>query len=342
MVALVPLSGCLFSSSRNVQTRQSTNKLETATLEQLVEKINSSAAKLQTINATVTIDASAGGERAGKVTDYRQINGNVLVRKPEMMRMIGRVPVVGNHLFDMVSDGKKFELSIPPQNKFIVASNQMAAKASEPASNQMAAKPAEPVSNQMAAKSPEQPGEKAVQRPVADSLLLLRPQHILDALVLKTVDQAAGEIAVLEQSTEMVKDAKTHKDAIQQDYVVVVISKDEKGSYLSRRIVFSREDLMPHEQYLYNHDGQIVTFAHYEKFQNFDGTMFPSVVDIQRPVEELAITLNIVKLRVNEPLRDDQFQLAQPAGSRLINVDDQSTRAENKTSAKPLPEKHEH
>ena len=124
-------------------------------------------------------------------------------------------------------------------------------------------------------------------------------------------------------------------------YIGFLISKDEKGSYLSRRIVFSREDLMPHEQYLYNHDGQIVTFAHYEKFQNFDGTMFPSVVDIQRPVEELAITLNIVKLRVNEPLRDDQFQLAQPAGSRLINVDDQSTRAENKTSAKPLPEKHE-
>lgn len=316
MVALLPLSGCLFSSSRNVTTRLSTNKLETATLEQLVEKINASAAKVQTMNASVTIDASAGGERAGKVTDYRQINGNLLVRKPEMMRMIGRVPVVGNHLFDMVSDGKTFELSIPPQNKFIVGSNEMATKPST------------------------QTLEKSRPQHIADSLLLLRPQHILDALVLKSVDHAAGEIAVLEQSTEMVKDAKTHKDAIQQDYVVVVISKDEKGAYLSRRIVFSREDLMPHEQYLYNHEGQIVTFAHYEKFQDFDGTTFPSVVDIQRPVEEFAITLNILKLRVNEPLRDDQFQLAQPAGSRLINVDDPTTRAENQTSAKPQPAKH--
>jgi outer membrane lipoprotein-sorting protein len=105
MVATLPLSGCLFSSSRSVQTRISTNKLQTATLEQLVDKINSGAARLHTMNATVTIDASSGGEKKGKVTDYRQINGNVLVRKPEMLRMIGRVPVVGNHLFDMVSNG---------------------------------------------------------------------------------------------------------------------------------------------------------------------------------------------------------------------------------------------
>jgi len=281
----------------------STNTLQSATLDQLVDKINSSAAQLQTMNATVTIDASAGGEKKGKVTDYRQINGNVLVRKPEMMRMIGRAPVVGNHLFDMVSNGKTFELSIPPQNKFIVGSNK-------------------------------------TERPSAQPLENLRPQHILNALLLKPIDQAAGEIAVLEQSTEMVKDAKTHKDAIQQDYVVVVISKDDKGPYLHRRIVFSREDLMPHEQYLYNHDGQIITYANYEKFQDFGGTMFPTVVDIQRPVEEYAITLNILKLRLNEPLRDDQFQLAQPAGSRLINLDNESTHAENQTTVKPQPEKH--
>jgi outer membrane lipoprotein-sorting protein len=303
MVAMLPISGCLFSSSRNVQTRISTNKLETATLEQLVDKINSGAARLHTMNATVTIDASSGGEKKGKVTDYRQINGNVLVRKPEMLRMIGRVPVVGNHLFDMVSNGKTFELSIPAQNKFIVGSNETGKPSPQPLEN-------------------------------------LRPQHILDALLLKPVDQAAGEIAVLEQSTEMVKDAKTHKDAIQQDYVVVVIDRDEKGAYLSRRLVFSREDLMPHEQYLYNRDGQIMTYAHYEKFQDFDGTMFPSVVDIQRPVEEYAITLNILKLRVNEPLRDDQFQLAQPAGSRLINLDSPSTHAENQSAVPPQSSKH--
>jgi hypothetical protein len=68
--------------------------------------------------------------------------------------------------------------------------------------------------------------------------------------------------------------------------------------------------------------------------------MFPSVVDIQRPVEEYAITLNILKLRVNEPLRDDQFQLAQPAGSRLINLDSPSTHAENQSAVPPQSSKH--
>ncbi|HYX52945.1 MAG TPA: hypothetical protein VE783_05800, partial [Candidatus Limnocylindrales bacterium] len=103
----------------------STAPLKEATLQQLIEVVNTSAAHLQTLNATVDIDASSGGERKGKVTDYRQVSGYVLVRKPEMLRMILLAPVVRSRLVDMVSDGKKFELAIttPSQSKIYIGSN---------------------------------------------------------------------------------------------------------------------------------------------------------------------------------------------------------------------------
>jgi hypothetical protein len=122
-IAVTLLTGCLFRT-RTVNTRLSTASLREATLERLVEVINTNAGKLQSLNENVDIAVSTGGQKKGKVTDYRTFSGYVLVRKPEMLRMIGLVPVVRNRMFDMVSDGRTFELSIPPKNKFYVGSAQ--------------------------------------------------------------------------------------------------------------------------------------------------------------------------------------------------------------------------
>lgn len=289
LISLMMLAGCVWRNTHPVSTRVSTATLRDATLEQLVETINTNGSKLQSLNANVDIAVSTGGEKKGKVTDYRTFSGYVLVRKPEMLRMIGLVPVVRNRMFDMVSDGRTFELSVPPRNKFYVGSAQ-------------------------------KPGEKKLSDQAIENL---RPQDIFDALLLRPVDPQ-NEIAVLEQSTEMVKDPKTHKDAIQPDYVVVVIRKGGNGGfYLSRRIVFSRTDLLPHEQWIYNQAGQLVTYAHYDNFVDHAGIMLPATIEIQRPIEEYSITLTVTKANVNVPLRDDQFSLQQPAGSQLINVDQQ-------------------
>ena len=80
---------------------------------------------MQTLNATVNIDTSVGGESKGKVTDYQEISGYILVRRPNMMRMIGLFPMVRNKAFDMVSDGNEFKLWIPVKNKFYVGHNHV-------------------------------------------------------------------------------------------------------------------------------------------------------------------------------------------------------------------------
>jgi outer membrane lipoprotein-sorting protein len=273
--------------------RTSTATLRDATLEQLVEIINSNAEKLKTLKATVDIDSSVLEEKKNRVKDNPQVAGLILMRKPEMLRMRIYVPVVHNVMADMVSNGKNFELASPIKSKFYVGSNQQPVKPSP-----------QPLEN-------------------------LRPQHISDALLLKPIE--GKEIAVLENTTEVVKDPKNHKDVEQLAYTLVVIDKDSVGYYLSRRIVFSRTDLLPHEQSIYDRQGRLVTFVRYENFTDYSGISLPAIVSIQRPIEGYGITISMVKLDVNVPLTDEQFVLTQPPGSQLINLD-------NKSSASAIPE----
>jgi outer membrane lipoprotein-sorting protein len=288
LFAVVPLSGCLFRS-RKVERQVSTAPLKSATQPDLIGFINAEAAKVQSMQATVDIDTSVGGAMKGTVTDYKQIRGYVLARKPAMLRMIGLLPIVRNKAFDMVSDGQQFELWIPPRNKFVVGSNDVVTyNAQQPLEN-------------------------------------IRPKAIYDALLLPGIDDS--QIAVLENGYETVTDSRRHR-VDQPDYELDIIGKSDRGWFLARKIVFSRTDLLPHRQLVYSQNGELVTDARYEDYKDYSGVKFPSQISIYRPKEEYDITLTLVKLQLNEPLTNEQFELQQPAGAEVVHLDrPQSTEA---------------
>src|SRR5882762_9897268 len=145
-------TGCLFRD-RKVERVVTGAPLKTATQQDLIDYVNREAGKVRSMQATVDIDTSVGGAKKGKITDYEEIRGYVLARKPAILRMIGLMPVVRNTAFDMVSDGEAFKLWIPPKNRFLVGRNDQAAD----------------------------PGKQSIEN--------LRPQHIYDALLLREVDQ---------------------------------------------------------------------------------------------------------------------------------------------------------
>ena len=270
-----------------------------ATLPELVQNINSVAAKVNTLNATVDIATKTGGAKKGKITEYQEIRGYVLLRKPSTLRMIGLFPVVRNRLFDMVSTGENFRLSLPTQNKFIVGTSELPHHAKE------------------------------------SSLENVRPQHVLDALLVREIPP--NDIAVLESGMETVRDTKTNKVADQADYIVAVIQQQpDKTWALSRKIIFSRADLRPRKQILYDKLGNIMTIASYENYGNYKGIMFPNIIQIERPMEEYSIQLAIVKLTLNEALKDDQFALAQPPGSQLVRLDNEAQSSDPKSDS-PSP-----
>jgi outer membrane lipoprotein-sorting protein len=283
LLAVLPLTGCLFRS-RKVEQPVNPVQLKTATQQELIDYINTQAAKIQSMQATVDIDTTVGGVKKGKVTDYQEIRGYVLARKPAMLRMIGLMPIVRNKAFDMVSDGQRFKLWIPTKNRFVVGRNDVESN------------------------NPTQPLEN------------LRPQHIYDALLLRRIDPQ-NEIAVLENDTEIVTDAKSHKVS-RAEYIIDVIHKDDHGWVLSRKLIFSRVDLLPHRQLIYDTQGNVSTNTLYWNYKKDDnGIEFPWQIEIARPQEEYDITLNIVKLDLNQPLADDKFELEQPPGAEVVHLD---------------------
>ncbi len=274
-------SGCLFRS-RKIERQYQALPLRTSNQSDLLAYIDSEADKIQSMQATVDIDTSVGGEKKGTVTDYQEIRGYILARKPSMLRMIGLLPVVRTHAFDMVSDGDSFKLWIPPKNRFVVGQNNVESH--------------------------------NTQHPLEN----LRPAAIYDALLLQRIDPKS-EVAVLENGTETVSDKNKHQH--QQDaYLIDVIRRDIHGWSLARKITFSRMDLLPHRQIFYNEDGSIATDAKYEDYKDYNGVKFPSQIEIVRVQEEYDITLNIVKLDLNQPIADDQFVLEQPPNADVVRL----------------------
>jgi outer membrane lipoprotein-sorting protein len=275
-------TGCLFRT-RPVEERYSKAPLKEASQQQLIDSINQQAQAIQSLKATVDIDTSAGGAKKGQVTDYKEIRGYVLLRKPDSLHMIGLMPIVRTTAFDMVSDGQNFKLWIPPKNRFVVGSNQtQAIKSDQPMEN-------------------------------------LRPRNIYEALVIPSIDPDA-EIAVPENSYEILHDAKGHR-VLQEDYELIIIRRVGNGGKLARKIVFSRTDLKPHRQYVYDDDGKVATDVKYAEYKDFDGVSFASRIEISRPEEEYDITLNMLKVEINTTLTNEQFTLDQPAGAEVVHLD---------------------
>src|SRR4029077_4072451 len=103
---------------------------------------------IDNFNATVDMTPALGTTEKSRVTEYKDVRGYILFRKPSDIRIIGLYPVVRNTAFDMVSNGSDFKLYVPVKNRFLVGSNE-------------------------------------VQRPSENTLENLRPQHFLEALLVR-------------------------------------------------------------------------------------------------------------------------------------------------------------
>src|SRR5262249_36763960 len=117
----------------------------------------------------------------------------------------------------------------------------------------------------------------------------------------------------------------------QPDYEMEVIHKGERGWFLSRKMMFSRSDLLPHRQLTYDPEGNLATDVHYENYKDYNGLNFPAQIQIWRPQEEYDITLTIVKLQLNQPLPDDKFVLQQPPGAQVVHLDQAQNRSDQQT-----------
>jgi outer membrane lipoprotein-sorting protein len=97
--------------------------LRIATKPDLIQLIHNAWDPIQSFTMKADMSPSVGQLYGGQVTDYATITGFVLFRRPDEIRVIGQDPVIHSTLFDMVSTGNDFRVSLPTKSQFVIGAN---------------------------------------------------------------------------------------------------------------------------------------------------------------------------------------------------------------------------
>ena len=257
---------------------------QTATPEELVARLNQRWAALESLNVTVEMQASTLKSKEVVARDYTTFRGHILMRKPELLRVLGQVPVLGTRMFDMASDGKNFTLFIPSKNKAVKGSN-------------------------------------ARKKKSANQIENLRPGFFFDAMVVRGLKP--DDLYAVVSDSETVEDA-ARKHLFTVPEYILSISRSKPGSQQLtpvRVVVFHRDDLLPYQQDLFDSEGNLETEVDYADYKDFDSVKYPSTIIIKRPLEELQVVLTVESVKENMTLTDDQFQIKIPDGTPIQNLE---------------------
>jgi outer membrane lipoprotein-sorting protein len=156
-------AGCAASHTTVVKPSGPPVQFQTATKPELITRYNQQAEAVTSMNVTVTMTLTAGSAYTGVIKQYHEVKGFILAQKPSSIRVIGQAPVVGTNIFDMVSDGETFSISIPSQNKFLT-------------------------------------GPANLERPSAKPIENLRPQHLTAAIFWEPIPEKSP--VLMEEATE--------------------------------------------------------------------------------------------------------------------------------------------
>lgn len=144
----------------------------------------------------------------------------------------------------------------------------------------------------------------------------LRPQHIFQALAMERLNLEDGRDLVALEEEQQGK---------RKFYILNVVRQDQGSmATLLKKIWIDRFDLSLARLKIFDSNGAVLSDITYSDVRQFDGGRYPAVIDFRRPQEDYSLHLRISKATVNEPLHPEQFVLAQPPGSELIDLTQKS------------------
>jgi hypothetical protein len=165
-------------------------------------------------------------------------------------------------------------------------------------------------------------GSDVVGNSSQKGLYSLRPEVILDPLLIQGL--RPSQVVSMTQDSRTYPDPKKRKQLIEEpDYDLEFLSQPHGQEARTLRVVhLSRVNLLPWRLDIYNADGKVETQASYDNYQKFGDIEFPTKIVIQRPLDELGLTITVIKASFNQTLADDEFKLDVPDGIPVTNMDD--------------------
>jgi hypothetical protein len=284
------LAGCGGQVSVVKNTPQSEKPfVKDATREELLEKFDSTAASINSLNATVELKPTAGSKYSGIIEEYHEVKAFLLAERPANIRVIGQAPVIGTTVFDMASDGQEFRVSIPSKNKFLI-------------------------------------GPVALERASSKPIENLRPQHLLDALLWPEIRKQ--ETVLFEEFNDETARYYV-LTVLRGGYQTEILRKiwfDRSVLEVARLQSFGPRGILLSDTRFSN--WQPVDAAKpapgVPPSTSTTTPQFPRSIRIERPHDDYRLDLQIAKITLNDDIPIDRFKLEQPVGSDLIRVGESS------------------
>jgi hypothetical protein len=260
-----------------------------ATREELLEKFNSTAGSINSLNATVELKPIAGSKYSGIIEEYHEVKAFLLAERPANIRVIGQAPVIGTTVFDMASDSQEFRVSIPSKNKFLV-------------------------------------GPVALERAGSKPIENLRPQHLLDALLWPEIRKQ--ETVLFEEFNDETARYYV-LTVLRGGYQTEILRKiwfDRSVLEVARLQSFGPRGILLSDTHFSN--WQTADAANPASggaaTASISNQQFPRSIRIERPHDDYRLDLQIAKITLNDDIPLDRFKLDQPPGSDLIRVGESS------------------
>jgi hypothetical protein len=98
----------------------------------------------------------------------------------------------------------------------------------------------------------------------------------------------------------------------------MMLQKDGDQLRLLRNVYFDRYTLQINQQKTFDKNGDIVSDTKYGDWKFYNGKLFASDIDIQRPQDGYEVELKVLDMKVNGGnVTPEKFVLNQPPGSQL-------------------------
>lgn len=139
----------------------------------------------------------------------------------------------------------------------------------------------------------------------------LRPQPLYEAMLWEKIP--ATDPVVVEQEDE--------EQPLTRNYVLTVLRHVGENWEIDRRVWFDRSDLQVSRMEIFGAGGRLESDIRYSGWQaEAGGPLFPGQIVVKQPRGDYSLEIDVTRVRLNEEIPAERFQLKQPAGTELQEV----------------------
>ena len=287
VISLTTTSCSLLGTHKKVEVPQLLTPLSEAKKDQLIQEVNRLAA-VKSIHGKVDIEfEDTSFASVGIAEKYRQVDGNLTLQRPSKIYLALQFTIVD--IAQMASDGEHFAVAIlqgeEKYKRFVKGTNS----AQYARLDQRNEKPS------------GTKGKKKGEKETVNALSNLRPQHLTDAFMIRSIDTNSGLIysqsEFFQEEPDTRMQAKKGARVMRGYYLLEELSEPKAGNtQVLRRFWFDRvEKVHLARIQTFDDKGEIITDVSYfdeKPIGASESALMPAKIELTRPKDQYKLSIS--------------------------------------------------